>query len=123
MGVYPTSFLVISPLLMHGYFLSSQMDTGDPGFSDFMENIMFRPDGSGKASQRTYVLVFQPCMYIHVCVACMLSFGHTVSFLIKEVILISGNNFAFVLVYVYNIMCRCPFIVMWIDFSVHVTCI
>lgn len=53
MGVYPARFPVISPLLMCGYFLSPQMDTGDPAFSDFMDNIMFRPDGSGTYAQGT----------------------------------------------------------------------
>ena len=63
-GVYPTHFLVISPLLICINFLSPQMDTGDPGFSDFMDNIMFRSDGSGKASEQ-----FELHVYVHVCVA------------------------------------------------------
>lgn len=89
MGAYPTHFRVIDPLLKPGYFLPLQMDTGDPAFSDFMDNIMFRPDGSGKAPQLC-TDVSAMYMYVHacVCVACV-ELGHNmVSYLIKEVILI-----------------------------------
>lgn len=61
-GAYPTHFRVIDPLLKPGYFLPSQMDTGDPAFSDFMDNIMFRPDGSGKAPHD--VSAMYVCMYM-----------------------------------------------------------
>ena len=89
MGAYPTHFRMIDPLLKPGYFLSSQMDTGDPAFSDFMDNIMFRPDGSGKAPQWSTDI---SAMYVHayIYVACV-ELGHNnimVSCLIKGVILI-----------------------------------
>ena len=75
-GVYPTRFLEISPLLMCVDFLSAQMDTGDPAFSDFMDNIMFRQDGSGK-DDIVYMCVPSRCL-THICTcvcACVCSMG------------------------------------------------
>ena len=71
MGEYPIHFLVISPSLVYGCILSPQMDTGDPGFSDFMDNIMFRPDGTGEE-----LLLFQ--LHIYVCMyVCMYVYQNT----------------------------------------------